>query len=1462
MTRRLLMTLTVMTIAMMWTSALLPGAASGPWTGGDVGPASPGPDLNASSTDLTLSDPSPRHSQAVTVQLDIRNTGDQDATIFDVELYDGDSSTGTLIKAFNVSSLAAASSTTISIPWTATIGDHDLTMYLDASDLVTEDSEINNVGSLSVTVGGVPDVRLEPGAFILSSNQEGSVTITTDVFNGGNATATGTEVGFYSGDPDSGGSLIGRQALADIPAGGRASAQQSWSSTEGLYQLFARVEGTDVLDPSGNDKVGREVWIASDLTARAGPDVAAFAGQNITFNGSASFSTSGSIVNFTWDLGDGTTLYGPEVTHNYTNTGTTVRTLTANLTIKDGSGGTDTDTARVYVNPLGSSPPTADAGIAPSGRTREALTFNASTSTGTITSYIWDWGDGSGGTGVNTTHTYLDDGVYSVSLAVVSSDSLADVDVIQVTVSNRVPVVDGISDISTDVGIAHALLVLAYDDDGYIASYLWDFGDGSSSTSRDPTHTWTSDGPHQASVNVTDDDGASTIVTFWVNVTDVAPVASFSVDAFSYEGLTVTVDGTSTSEPGNDIVMWEWDWESDSTVDNTTGPMSETVYGSPGYYNITLKVTDGEGSTNETVREVLIIDIVPTADCDLSDTTVDEGMEVTFDASGSSEPGDDIVRYYFDWDGDSIYDYDTTEPIVDHTYMRVGLFYPVLMVEDEDGSFDTYSSYWFMRIVVSNLPPLVNASESYGIEGENINVTVDAYEPGNNLANFSWDFDGDYQADAHSNVPYINHTWWEAGIFWVWVNVTDEDHTDTNPSWGGGEIKVNVTDVGPKPSVEGGQATEGEPTAFTVTMRGTEENISSFQYDLDGDGQFEVNSNEWTTMLIFTKTGEIECLIRVVDTDGTEGIALFNVIVHDVAPTVTGPAFLLTEEGYPLAVEVTAEEPGDDIVRYEFDWNADGIVDDTSTEPMATHLFNSPGAKRVVVTAIDEDGSSGSVGIQVLVANTPPVADAGTPSQSFEGDPIELNASGSMEPGGHIIMYDWDYDADGIFDFSTREVSHNFTWESPGVYTIVLRVMDADGTFDEDTANVVVENAEPVAAIDVTMMPEDRPSYLDATGSTDPGGIALYEWNISAPGQRLDVATTDPIITFTFDRRVRYDITLTVTDGEGSAVKVEYVVALDDVITLEPTVTWETVNLVMEGSEFSLRAWAEDPFPDDPVLEAIRMMEFSWDLGDGSIVKKGDSITHSYDRAAAQPYEVWLTVIDEDNDRVTVMAANISVLNPPPVIEPVTPIDVKAGKKGQTTIEALDGTTPQGELVYHLDPYAPDWVTLDDNILKAEPGKGVDGRTYLVTVTVVDGLGASSQTQIPVVVVSEEVEPGIGWGDLLGLLAVFLIVAIVVAVLVSTRMRPGATKDIPPKDKDYDDLYGEEPRRRKVRPVAKVASERIDLGVPSEEPSVAVEPPAPDYGAPAAVPEYAIPAAPEPEPEAEPPLPSWMTPTK
>jgi PKD repeat protein len=666
----------------------------------------------------------------------LENTGDAIALNVTVEIYDGDNSTGTLIDTYFAQTVNAADNVQLlaNDNWTATIGIHTINAYLDTSDNVAEDDETNNVITISLTVLGIPDARVEQGGLIFSNHAEGTITITADAINGGNAVASGYQMGFYLGDPSSGGSLIGRPSLADIPVGGRATAEQAWAASDGKQQIFVQVENTHIRDIASNNQVNRLIWITADLTARAGPDQSAFAGQDIIFNGSASSSSGGSIVNYTWDLGDGTTMYGAVVTHNYTNSGTTARVLTARLTVKDGSGGTDSDTCTVYINPQGSSPPTADAGTAPTGPTRQNLAFDGSSSTGNITTYTWDFGDGSGasGSGATERHIYMDDGVFTVSLAVMDNRSLADVDVITVTVTNRPPVVEPIDNIVTDVGVSHDLVVMSYDDDGHIVSYLWDFADGTTSSVRDPTHSWASDGNHQCSVNVTDDDGAYTVVNFWVNVTDVIPVADFTHDAVRNEGQAVRVDGSVTVEPGDDIVLWQWDWESDGTFDNTTGPASETVYTKPGYYNITLRVTDGEGTTNETTREVMVRNVAPTAALSIPDRTVDEGQNVTFDCSASDEPGGDIVRYYFDWDGDNSYDFNTTEPVVNHSYFTVGVFITQIIVLDEDGSYDHYSHFWWSRVTVSNAPPLVNASESSGPEGENITITVDAFEPGNN----------------------------------------------------------------------------------------------------------------------------------------------------------------------------------------------------------------------------------------------------------------------------------------------------------------------------------------------------------------------------------------------------------------------------------------------------------------------------------------------------------------------------------------------------------------------------------------------------------------------------------------------------------------------------------------------------------------------------------------------------------
>jgi len=65
----------------------------------------------------------------------------------------------------------------------------------------------------------------------------------------------------------------------------------------------------------------------------------------------------------------------------------------------------------------------------------------------------------------------------------------------------------------------------ASDPDGYIASYFWNFGDNTTSSSAKPTHTYSA-GTYLAYLTVTDNSGAATTANVWINVS--APVAASS----------------------------------------------------------------------------------------------------------------------------------------------------------------------------------------------------------------------------------------------------------------------------------------------------------------------------------------------------------------------------------------------------------------------------------------------------------------------------------------------------------------------------------------------------------------------------------------------------------------------------------------------------------------------------------------------------------------------------------------------------------------------------------------------------------------------------------------------------------------------------------------------------------------------------------------------------------------------
>ena len=205
----------------------------------------------------------------------------------------------------------------------------------------------------------------------------------------------------------------------------------------------------------------------------------------------------------TWDFGDGNTAAVISPTHTYTQAGV----YTVSLQVSN-AGGSETLTRTDYLSVY--EPVVADFTASPlSGTAPLTVTFTSQvTPTGSY-SHTWDFGDGNTAAVISPTHTYTQAGVYTVSLTVDSgsqSEVLTRANYIIVSQSQLAPPVP---DFSADPLTGIVPLTVNFTNLSTDAnSFLWDFGDGITTTVVSPTHTYTQSGLYNISLTATGPGGS------------------------------------------------------------------------------------------------------------------------------------------------------------------------------------------------------------------------------------------------------------------------------------------------------------------------------------------------------------------------------------------------------------------------------------------------------------------------------------------------------------------------------------------------------------------------------------------------------------------------------------------------------------------------------------------------------------------------------------------------------------------------------------------------------------------------------------------------------------------------------------------------------------------------------------------------------------------------------------------
>lgn len=445
------------------------------------------------------------------------------------------------------------------------------------------------------------------------------------------------------------------------------------------------------------------------------------------------------------------------------------------------------------------------------------------------------------------------------------------------------------------------------------------------------------------------------------------PIANAGGPYNAPEGTMITFDASGSSDPDGDTLQYRWDLNGDGIfeIDWTTDATVSHTWCDEYSGTVTLEVTDGIViiPSNDTAP-VTVTNVDPVAVALVNPLIANEGQEVTFDASGSSDQGCDTLSYHWDF---GVGDQFAAVPVTTFTYCELGPHTVILTVNDGDGGEDTDT----VTVTVNNVPPEAYAGPDQTVD-EGDTVQFDGSATGGGYCDtftYSWDFnDG---SSGSGQAP--THEYCDNGVYSVILTVTDDDgasDTDT--------LTVTVNNVAPVAHAGDDQTIdEGDTVSFsgTATDAGTCDTLSySWEF---GDGSPAVTGTLMPTHE-YCDNGVYTVTLTVTDDDGDTGTDELIVTVNNVAPTVTkgameqpNPEFILPLQ--TLTFHGTFSDPGwcdSHTALWSFGdgqtavgtLTEENLYPDATGTVMATHAYSAPGDYLVTVTVTDDDGGATTTG--------------------------------------------------------------------------------------------------------------------------------------------------------------------------------------------------------------------------------------------------------------------------------------------------------------------------------------------------------------------------------------------------------------------------------------------------------------------------------------------------------------------
>lgn len=793
--------------------------------------------------------------------------------------------------------------------------------------------------------------------------------------------------------------------------------------------------------------------------------------------------STGAPTSWKWDLGNGTVTTAQDPSTTYFTPGVFDITLTV-YKGNDSAKVTKTTYISVFANPKvffrGS--PTNGCMVLP-----VQFTDNSVAGTGTLNSWQWDFGDGNISTLRNPLHNYGIQGTFKVTLTVKNSDGCSNSD----SKLNYIKVNDSIRARFKFVQpkACTAPVPVNFTDNSIgpdVVRWFWDFGDGGTSTQKNPTHNYSVAGIYSVKLVIENSTGCRDSMLLQNAISAGVFTADFNAPTNICLGKPASLINTSSPAALLDSTRWYF---GDGTTSEVLNPTK--AYGALGTYTINQISYFGacKASTTKTIEVVA----GPKADFTANPRgTCKPPLLVNFTNQSVG-----ATSYVWDFSGSTSTQKDPTI-----NFTGLGSYGVRLIVSSGNGCFDTLFRPRYIVIATPVITGIVGAPYVGCFPYTNTFRIVSGVQ--DSIVSWAWDFgDGITSTDSTPT-----HTYPSPGNFIISVKITTKSGcqaTFSDRVEGGIKPKANFSGA-PK------LVCPEDRVFFVDSSINADRWLWSF-----GDGGTSI---EQSPIHQYQDTGWMNVLL-VVYNNGCADSIKFNRYVY------VNPPIARFIDSFSCSNQFERFFTDTSIGAMTWLWRF-GTYDSTTTRH-ASYVF--PDTGRIPVSLTVSDTACKHTTTQYMLILDEEANFVFSDSGNCAQTKVKLAAQGPKTHPWNIKQYLWDFGDGYPITTFTNTVEKFFS--TPGVINVRLRITDLNDCEHEITKPITVRLYGPEANFGPRFQAACAGSFVSFADSskfdkTNP--LVKWTWNF---GFGPDTTFTSPVFGRVYPNPGLYDVKLTVTDSLG-----------------------------------------------------------------------------------------------------------------------------------------------------------------------------------------------------------------------------------------------------------------------------------------------------------------------------------------